>query len=120
MENFSHSATIIPVKDMATMSKFYTLKLGFKITFEWEDPPSYVVLKRGNVSIHLSHRRDDLIISGDHCPIYIFVHDIHQMVQECKDQGIQVISELEDRDYHMKDFDIRDPEGFRITFGKGQ
>ena len=54
---------------------FYQDKLGFELTFTWNDPIDYAVLKRGGVNIHLTLTHDDLKPSQVHRSLYIFVHD---------------------------------------------
>lgn len=98
----------------------YKKKLGFTNTFKWGNPTTYPVIKQGGVQIHLTLIEHGFIPSKNHCAIYIFVHDLHLTYQKCIEEEISIISSLEDRDYEMKDFDIKDPDGFIITFGNGQ
>lgn len=118
-ENFSHAATVLAVKDVRESIAFYTNKLGFRLSFSWSDPPTYAVLVRGGVSIHLTERADGLIPSAEHCVLYIFVFDVEKIYQQCVDAGVAVMNVPEERDYQMKDFDIKDPDGYIISFGRG-
>src|ERR1700739_3125243 len=47
-------ATVLHVKDMPTALAFYRDKLGFIVSFSWEDPPRYVCLRLDEASIHLN------------------------------------------------------------------
>ena len=119
MQNIAHLAPIMPVRDMAASLSFYN-NIGFTTEFLWQEPPSYAVLKAGEgASIHLSlldpKHRDRKVRSV----IYIFVHDVDKMYQNCKDAGIAIEIEIADRDYQMRDFEVLDPNGHLITFGKG-
>ncbi|MEM7369419.1 MAG: VOC family protein [Bacteroidota bacterium] len=117
-ELFSHAASILPVADLDTSMNFYRDKLGFEITFTWEDPPSYAVLKRGEgVSIHLVRREDQLSPSDRHTRLYIFVYDVDALYKELRDNGLQIPDSLFDTDYGMREFEIHDPDGYRICFG---
>ncbi len=118
-ENFSHSASILPIEDMDRSLNFYSKKLNFNIAFTWEDPPTYAVLKRGNVSIHLVKRLDKKSPSSIHTTLYIFVYDINTIYERCIRENITVKGVPENRDYKIKDFDIVDPDGYIITFGCG-
>lgn len=118
-ENFSHAATVLPVINVRKSIAFYTKKLGFHLSFSWSDPPTYAVLVRGGVSIHLTKRNDDKSPSDEHCALYIFVYDVDQIYQQCEKEGISIINVPEERDYKMTDFDIIDPDGYVITFGNG-
>lgn len=117
--NFSHSAVIFPVSDLQKSIDFYTDKLGFEKTFEWGEPVYYAVVKRGGVGIHLTKRSDGIRPSKYHRALYVFVNDIDKVYEELRSQDIRIVNDIEDRDYKMKDFDIEDPDGFIITFGKG-
>lgn len=118
--NFSHAATIFPVKDIQRSIDFYTQQLKFDLTFTWEDPITYAVLKKGGVSIHLTKRADDLYPSKKHTALYIFVHNLQEVYEQCLKEQVPILNPLGARDYQMKDFDIQDPEGYIITFGKGE
>ena len=118
--NFSHSAAIFPVSDLQNSIEFYTNKLGFEKTFEWGEPMYYAVVKQGGVGIHLTKRSDGGRASKYHRALYIFVNDIDKVYKRCKDQKVKIVNDMEARDYKMKDFDIEDPDGFIITFGKGE
>lgn len=116
-DNFSHSATVFPVQDIQKSIEFYTQKLGFEMSFNWEEPISYAVLKKGSVNLHLTKKEDDFIPSKRHCALYVFVHDVDEIYQRCVNQKISIGNVPKMRDYKMKDFDIIDPDGYIITFG---
>ncbi|MEL7002164.1 MAG: glyoxalase superfamily protein [Bacteroidota bacterium] len=121
MKNFSHFAAIFPVDDVKGTAEYYRDKLGFQITFEWEDPPSYIVTKNGEtVSIHFVKRDDDFKPSSRHCSLYIFVHDVDKLYKEYVKAGVNITNPISTHDYGMRDFDIIDPNGFILTFGRGQ
>ena len=119
-DNFSHAATVFPVLDIERSLAFYTQGLGFELTFYWEEPVTYAVLKKGGVSLHLSLRDDQnqqMVPTG---LLYIFVYDVDKVYQRCVDQGIEIKNPPALQDYGMTDFDIADPDGHRITFGRGE
>lgn len=118
--NYSHSATIFPVSDLGKSIEFYLDKLGFEKTFEWGEPMYYAVVKKGGVGIHLTKRSDGGRPSKYHRALYIFVNNIEKVYKQFRDQNVKIVNDLEDRDYKMKDFDIEDPDGFIITFGKAE
>lgn len=118
-ELFSHAATVWPVKDMEASLSFYRDLLGFEVTFTWEEPITYAVLKRGNISINLVVRDD---MPSDYQPLaslYIFVHDLDALWEEFTSKGAKVINPIGNRDYGMRDFDLEDPSGYKIVIGKG-
>ena len=121
MKNISHFAAIFPVDDVEATANYYQDILGFEITFKWEDPASYVVTKAGeSVGIHFVKREDNYQPSSSHCALYIFVHDVDTLYKQYQNAGVEITNPIDTRDYGMRDFDIKDPNGFILTFGKGQ
>ncbi|MEL7123712.1 MAG: VOC family protein [Bacteroidota bacterium] len=118
MQNISHLSPILPVRDMALSLAFYN-KLGFKNEFLWEEPVSYAVLSAGeNAAIHLSLLAPEHKDNNKVSILYIFVHDVDKMYESCKANGIDIHIDIDDRAYRMRDFEIKDPDGNLITFGK--
>ncbi|MEM6525619.1 MAG: VOC family protein [Bacteroidota bacterium] len=119
-EFISHSATIFPVDNPLASAEYYRDKLGFEITFKWEDPPSYIVTKLGeSVSIHFVNRADDRKPSRVHVAMMIFTHDVDKVYKRLKENEVEIINPIGTRDYGMRDFDIKDPDGYILSFGQG-
>lgn len=120
MKLFSHSSPIFPVDDPLKTAEYYRDVLGFDINFKWEDPPTYIVLNRDDaVGIHLVKKQDNIKQSTTHSSLFIFVHDVDVVYEEYQKSGADIISPIGDRDYGMRDFDIKDPNGYILVFGKG-
>lgn len=119
MPGLSHHATILPVSQMERSLGYYVQQLGFECTFQWEEPPTYAVLKQDGVSIHLA-LSDDPIPLNSHARIYIFCSDVDKLYQLLQKRSIEFIQELNTADYHMKEFQVIDPDGHILVFGMGQ
>lgn len=118
--NWSHAATVFAVNDIQASIKFYTEVLEMNLAFSWGEPVTYAVLKRADVSVHLSLKEDDSQPSKTHTRLYIFVHNIQQAFEDIVDAGGQPLNQPEQQDYAMTDFDLKDPDGHIISFGSGQ
>ncbi len=118
-EHYSHAATILPVRDVQRSLAFYQDKLGFENTFKWGDPVDYAVMKAGNVSIHLTQSDKDFRPNSQHIAVMIFVSRIDELYKALRSEGVNITSEIGDRDYAMRDFDIADPDGHLLSFGQG-
>ncbi len=115
--NLSHFATIFPCHDPDEIAKWYRDKLGFTISFRWEEPASYVVIHKDEiVSIHFSKTEKKELQSN---LLYVFCHDVDLVYDELQKNNIEHISKPEDQEYGMRDFEVVDPWGNKITFGKG-
>jgi hypothetical protein len=116
-QQFSHSAIVLPVKSIMETVKFTESNLDFKVDFKWGDPVEYVVGKLGDsTSIHFTQNPT---IGQTHCSIYVFVYDVNKVYAQLNTRKLSNENDIGDRDYGMRDFDIYDNNGFRITFGTG-
>ena len=117
---YSHAATILPVKDIQASIQFYRDLLDFDLTFTWGAPVDYAILKGGDqITIHLTESTNVEVSNQNHIKIYCFVHDVDALYEAFLARKVQVHTPIGDRDYRMRDFDISDPDGHLISFGKG-
>lgn len=116
--NISHFAAIFPAKNPETLAIWYAEKLGFEITFKWGQPVDYVVTNKDHkISIHFSRSEKENLQPA---MVYMFCEDVDSIYAEFEKKGVQRITKPEDQDYSMRDFDLIDPEGNRLTFGTGR
>lgn len=116
-KNISHFAAIFPSNDPEALANWYAEKVGFEITFKWGEPIDYIVTNREHsISIHFV-RSDSGAIQPRQ--LYVFCHDVDAIHSELLGNGVDSMEKPEDRDYRMRDFDLTDPDGNRITFGTG-
>lgn len=113
----SHFASVFPVDSVPDTIAWYKENLGFKIDFTWEDPATYAVISRDEIKIHFTKKEDNFEASKAHTALYIFVFDVDKVFEEFKAKGL-VTGDLLNADYGMRDFDITDLNGFRLTFGQ--
>ncbi|MTB49596.1 glyoxalase/bleomycin resistance/extradiol dioxygenase family protein [Lewinella sp. W8] len=117
----SHGAPTLPVNDLQRSLTFYTDHLGFEVSFLWEDPATYAILRAGEFTLHLS-QRDSPVPEGTEAGrlLYLFVHDVDAMHQRLVDKGARLSGPPERQAYRMRDFEVWDPDGHRITIGRGE
>ena len=119
---FSHAASVLPVTDVLQSAKFYCDKLGFDLTFTWGEPVDYAVLKAGpHINVHLTKRNPDhpLPKAHNHVEVYFFMHDIDAFYESVQEKGAEIHTPIGNREYGMRDFDLKDPDGYLLSFGKG-
>ncbi|MCS3898548.1 catechol 2,3-dioxygenase-like lactoylglutathione lyase family enzyme [Bradyrhizobium japonicum USDA 38] len=112
------SATVFVVSDITASLAYYRDVLGFEVTFEYGQPPSYACLCRDEVGLHLLAAAATKRMPG-HGGICIFVTDVDQVYVELSGRGARLLNRPEDRDYSMRDFDVVDADGNQLTFGMG-
>jgi len=110
------AAAVFVVRDIAAARDHYRDALGFDATFEWGTPLHYVCLCRDEVQLHLvsAAGTDRLPGQGALC---VFVRDVDAVHAELAARGAGVVKPPQTYDYGMRDFDVLDPDGNRITFG---
>ena len=114
----SHASPIFPVDNPLSTAEYYRDILGFSIAFQWDEPPTYLVVNRDDVvSIHFSKKEDNFVPSKAHVALSIFVHDIDQLYKEYQKSGANITNPIGDRPWGMRDFDVTDPNGFILSFG---
>ena len=114
----SHASCVLPVSDMGKSIEFYVNKLGFEITFSWNTPIDYAIVKRESVEIHLTLKEGYKKGGFVHTNIYVFVNDIQLLHEEYISKHVAFHRDLNIQEYGMTDFDVMDFDGHILTFGK--
>jgi len=110
-------ATVFTITDIGQSLAWYVERLGFGEHFRLGDPPSYAIIERDCVSLHLmpSHRQPAALGQSS---IYVFAADVDALHAELLARDCPVEKAPEDYDYGMREFSVLDPDGNRITFGQ--
>lgn len=101
------------VSDLAAALEFYTKKLGFWVSFTWGDPPEMAGVNLGDVQMFL-HRGTP---APKGCAVYLFVDDADAMFEFQRANGVEVVEPIGDRPYGLRDYRIRDLDGYMLSFG---
>jgi uncharacterized glyoxalase superfamily protein PhnB len=105
--------------------KFYTESLGFML--QRREPPAgdqatFAILRLGEAMIMVMHEafytgpRSDFTYRCAGLDIRVMVDDVDAMYERVKAAGLSIMHEIGDRDYGLRDFIARDPNGFRLRF----
>ncbi len=115
-------APIVPVRDVAVSTAFYTDVLGFDLRTGSEDG-SFALLARGEAGL--------ILLPGDEAALkataanicaYIWVSDLMALWYELKPR-LDPLPEGRvrapfEQSYGMREFHVKDPDGFLIFFGQ--
>ncbi len=111
-----HIHPTLTVPDVAAAVDFYTNKLGFQVAFLWSDPPglpaTFAGINLGHVQMFLSQ--------GTPTPggrVSFKVGDADELYAFHNDNGVEIVVPIEDRHYEMRDYTIRDLNGYYLSFG---
>jgi catechol 2,3-dioxygenase-like lactoylglutathione lyase family enzyme len=106
-----HPSLFVP--DVKTAADFYAEKLGFKTAFLWGEPTAMAGMNIGSVQIFLEQGNP----SPDGCSIYFVVGNADELYEFHRANRVEIVVEPDDRDYGLRDYRIRDLNGYEISFG---
>jgi PhnB protein len=120
---------LLMVKDMEKTIEFYTQILGFENTFQLPDPEGNLVhanLVWKDVHIMLGPASpavppEAMPYRGSGVDFYILVEkedDIDQYYAMLKEKGANIVQEITDQFWGDRNFVIKDPDGYQLTFAK--
>lgn len=111
-KQFFQGAPLLSVPDVSATAAFYVNVLGFR-----SGPaatPAYTVVWRDNASVHLA--------KGERSPtgvrIFFWVKDVNALYEELIGRGAVIDVPIGTREYGVRDFSIRDPNGIVLVCGQ--
>ena len=112
------SATLFVVEDVLAAVAHYRDVLGFRECFTYGEPVFYGGVARDEVTIHFQAASKTQRRPGNGA-INIFVTEVDALYVELRSRGARIVEAPGNRQYGIRDFDIADPDGNRLTFGMG-
>lgn len=113
---FCAAATLFVVGDVLKSVAHYRDILGFDVAFTYGEPVFYGGVTRDDVTIHFQAAHRTKRAAG-HGAVNIFVTEVDALHAELASRGALIVQPPGDRPYGMRDFDLDDPDGNRLTFG---
>lgn len=107
------SSAVFHVTDIEKAIEFYTENFGFEVDFRHG---AYVGLSVGDVCLHLSSFYPYKNNTG-HGNLYIFFEEVDDLYNRLVKAGVEFYFPIGDRDYGMRDFSVKDPDGNQIGLG---
>lgn len=110
---------MIHVPDVRATAAWYET-IGFTVLETFGDEGellSFAILSAGNTRLMLNQGGRPSTAERREVDLYVDIDQVDQLFASLRDR-VQVVAELDDTDYGMREFIIRDPNGFWITFGQ--
>jgi catechol 2,3-dioxygenase-like lactoylglutathione lyase family enzyme len=105
----------LAVSDLAAALEFYTKKLGFQQAFTWGEPPTFAGVNLGKVQMFLA--AGPPTPSPDTGAVYFLVGDADALYEFHRRNGVEIAQEIGDRPYGIRDYTVRDLNGYYLEFG---
>ena len=112
---------ILPARDLDETRKFYE-RLGFHAAGWWpHEFGGYAILRKGDLSVHF-FAFDDIEPLDNYAQCYWRVNDADALYNECRAAGLPHsgtprLTDIEDRDWGMREFSFVDPNGNLVRIG---
>lgn len=103
----------LAVTDVRAAADFYTTKLGFTLGFILGEPPTMAGVNLGGVQMFLEQGTP----SPEGCAVYFVVgsaDELHEYQNAC---GVEIVEPPCDRPWGLRDYTVRDLNGYRLSFG---
>jgi uncharacterized glyoxalase superfamily protein PhnB len=111
---------VLLVSDVAATIAYYRDTLGFHVDFEVGSPPIHARVSSGNrdgpsaARIRFEHSAMAVTPS---CYLYIHVGQrLGDLFAVYRERGVEIVSEPRDRPWGLRQFEIQDCNGYRLTF----
>jgi catechol 2,3-dioxygenase-like lactoylglutathione lyase family enzyme len=108
---------VLAVHDARRSARFFVEMLGFQIV---DEPPGWVFVARENCMFMLGECPDDMAPGEMGCHNYVAylrVAEADSYFASLKASGADLLSEIEDKPWGMREFGLRTIDGHRITIG---
>jgi catechol 2,3-dioxygenase-like lactoylglutathione lyase family enzyme len=118
------SAPYFPVADLAELAAYYEKVLGFRIEYAGGSPPVFAILSRDGFPLMLRLVSDPSRLvpnekQGGTWDAFFWVDDAEALCAELRGRGAEVVyGPVVQTEYDMKEFAVRDPEGYVLGFGQ--
>lgn len=100
--------------DVPAAFAYYRDKLGFKVDFLWGEPPTHAGLSLGEAQFHVSH--GDAVTAG--MWMYFSVENIDALYERYREESLDLLDEPEGKPWGMRQFTMRDLNGYHLHFGQ--
>lgn len=111
---FYKTIPFLPVRDVRETIRYYKTHLGFRDAWFWGEPPTDAGCRRDELSM-LFNENPELAERIQGFELVMFVDDVDGIYNEFKrDPDIEITSPVKDEPWGIREFTIRDPNGYLL------
>ena len=113
----THYCAILAVKNLQESLDYYVGKLKFEETDSYGNPKYYAAIKRDDCEIiALLHQPGFPGPTATNSSLVFYSSDIDTLYNEFVTAGVAIDEPIDDKEYMMREFRIKDPNGYLIVF----
>lgn len=105
--------TSLQISDILAACEFYTKKLGFRLGFKWGEPPTF----SGVVLVHVQIFLAPGTPNPKGCSVQFVVGNADELYEFQRANGVEIVVPPDDRQYGLRDYTVRDLDGYHLGFG---
>lgn len=106
---------ILAVPDVRAAVAYYEQKLGFSDSWLWGEPPVHAGVLWHKVGMQFSYREDFVAIGAE---FYLNASELDALYERHCEAGVEIVQELEAKPWGMREYTVRDLNGYRLRFGE--
>ncbi len=103
----------VRTRDVVATAEYYVERLGFRHSFLWGEPPTMAGVMLGSVQVFIQ-QGDPVPDSGE---IYFVIGDADELYDFHVARGVPIATPIGNRNYELRDYTVRDPNGYHLSFG---
>jgi catechol 2,3-dioxygenase-like lactoylglutathione lyase family enzyme len=104
---------ILTVDDLAASVRYYRDKLGFKLDWEYGEPPDFASVSRGDGVLFMCQRCQ----GHPGAWMMLFTRDVDKLHDELRKRGATIKMAPRDQPWGMREMQVSDPDGNVLRFG---
>jgi predicted enzyme related to lactoylglutathione lyase len=115
---------VLLVEDVRRATDYYRDALGFDVELYDRIPDHYGYAQRDGCYVHLAcfdgviARPNSEVVPPDMFDAYFWVDDVEHVYADVVERGAEVVHGPVDQGYGLREFRVRDPEGYILAFGR--
>lgn len=109
---------ILAVPDVVAATTYYRGVLGFKKEWHWDTPVTFGGVRWDKINVMFC-RQPELAARIEGHQHAIFLSGVDQLYELHKKNGAAIISPLENKPWGLREYMVRDLNGYHLRFGEG-
>lgn len=110
------STAVLACRDLTETVAFYTKVLGFKEHWLWEDPPTFGCVALGQAELFLCLQPELAAKVEGHMHCFHVEDDLAELHAQHERAGATIVSPLENKPWGVREYTVRDCNGYHIRF----